>query len=384
MRKNTEPLVKRKSNVYDILAAKETLASDTSSGEITTQEPETRITERDIQKEEPWTIAQLDPEAPAAYSSCSSHATKAVPQRASMRTNLAMCSMISFTNDRILTPEMMRAMIILYVGPGQRPNFKTYYLLSPLLAPEVLLAEFPPTFFITGERDPLVDDTVLFAGRIMQAKGNKFSQSQHENSDYGRDTTEVHLIPGVSHGFFQMVQLYPGAKKYIDESARWMSEVFHPSAGKPSSDRRTLTTSALPGWDIFNKEAINGTLFGRKESSLQNDQEKLVSTSEDSDYEPGPLAERAVIKEGAEHRPPVRRDRLVKTENDIREVCASGDKHVVMGADYDKGQPLISVEANAARRRNMASLTDMDDLVSRRMEVIAGGLMGIDKIYLIS
>lgn len=373
MRKSTEPLVRRKSNVYDILAAKETLSPDTSSGESTPQEPEIRIAGYDFQGQDASDMAHLVSEVPASQSSSTSHTTKTAPQRSSLKTNLAMCSMISFTNDRILTPEMMRAMIILYVGPDQRPNFRTDYLLSPLLAPDTLLADFPPTFFITGERDPLVDDTVLFAGRIKQAKCKKFSHSQHTGPEYSRDTVEVHLIPGVSHGFFQMVQLYPEAKKYIDKSAHWMSEVFHHSVRKASSQQQILGTSALPGWEIFNKEVNNGTLFVEKERNSDIDQETPTSTSEDSDDECGPLVERAI---GEGHRPPVRRDRLVKTENDIRDVSTAGDKQAFMSMDCKKSQPLKSDEWKPARRRSMSSLADADDLMSRRMEVVAGGLMG--------
>ncbi|KAJ2800909.1 hypothetical protein H4R21_002994 [Coemansia helicoidea] len=65
---------------------------------------------------------------------------------------------------------MMRAMIIMYVGPTGRPNFRTDYYLSPLVAPDHLLARFPPVYFMCGEKDPMVDDTVLFAARIRSAK----------------------------------------------------------------------------------------------------------------------------------------------------------------------------------------------------------------------
>ncbi|KAL9119332.1 MAG: hypothetical protein Q9187_004113, partial [Circinaria calcarea] len=118
-----------------------------------------------------------------------------------LKTRLAMSSMISYFNDRILTPEMMRAMIILYVGPHNRPDFSTDYLLSPLLAPEALLARFPKTYFLTGERDPLVDDTVIFAGRLRQAKYNLFVQRKElgliEAKDEfdEKDHVEVTLIP---------------------------------------------------------------------------------------------------------------------------------------------------------------------------------------------
>ncbi|KAI4147346.1 MAG: hypothetical protein LQ340_005596 [Diploschistes diacapsis] len=149
-----------------------------------------------------------------------------------LKTRLAMSSMISYFNDRVITPEMMRAMVILYVGPHMRPDFTTDYLLSPLLAPEMLLAEFPKTYFMTGERDPLVDDTVIFAGRLRQAKYNVYSQRkelgllrprEHFNE---REHVEVMLIPGISHGFFQFVGAFPEGWKYILRCAKWIEEVF--------------------------------------------------------------------------------------------------------------------------------------------------------------
>ena len=160
------------------------------------------------------------------------------------RTRLAMSSMISYFNDRILTPELMRAMIILYVGPHARPDFTTDYLLSPLLAPEALLSEFPKTYFLTGERDPLVDDTVIFAGRLRQAKYNRFIQqkelgllkSKEEFDEH--EHVEVAIIPGISHGFLQFLGVYPAGWKHIFRIVRWIDEILKldvPLGPRPSS-----------------------------------------------------------------------------------------------------------------------------------------------------
>ena len=94
--------------------------------------------------------------------------------------------MISYFNDRILTPEMMRAMIILYIGPHHRPDFGSDYLLSPCLAPDSLLAAFPRTWMLTGERDPLVDDTVIFAGRLRQAKRGAWVEGREMGLEWAR------------------------------------------------------------------------------------------------------------------------------------------------------------------------------------------------------
>lgn len=48
-------------------------------------------------------------------------------------------------------------MVILYIGPQNRPDFATDYFLSPLLTPDEILAKFPRVFLICGENDPFVD-----------------------------------------------------------------------------------------------------------------------------------------------------------------------------------------------------------------------------------
>ncbi|KAL2263536.1 hypothetical protein VTK26DRAFT_6355 [Humicola hyalothermophila] len=153
-----------------------------------------------------------------------------------MRTRLAMSSMISYFNDRVLTPEMMRAMVILYVGPHNRPDFTQDYLLSPILAPDSLLARFPKTYLLTGERDPLVDDTIVLAGRLRRVKAALMAsggtRTEYRDSDAltegfdAKKVAEVTLIPGISHGFLQFPSLYPPAWKLIERSAGWVMDVF--------------------------------------------------------------------------------------------------------------------------------------------------------------
>jgi hypothetical protein len=74
----------------------------------------------------------------------------------------------------------MRAMAILYIGPRHNPDFATDYYISPILTPEVLLAQFPRMYLICGERDPFVDDTVLLAGRLRQAKRSKREEARRQ------------------------------------------------------------------------------------------------------------------------------------------------------------------------------------------------------------
>jgi acetyl esterase/lipase len=181
-----------------------------------------------------------------------SHEKSASHHAAPMKTRLATSSMISYFNDRVLTPEMMRAMIILYIGPHNRPDFTSDYLLSPVLAPEALLAKFPKTYFMTGERDPLVDDTVIFAGRLRRAKEAAArhmvpptcadGELAEELKDLG--TAEVMLIPGTSHGFMQFPAVYPPAWKHFNRCAEWFQELYAHADGVQA--RRSKLTPAGP------------------------------------------------------------------------------------------------------------------------------------------
>ncbi|OJD21858.1 hypothetical protein ACJ73_06800, partial [Blastomyces percursus] len=168
-----------------------------------------------------------------------------------IETRLAVSSMISYFNDRILSPEIMRATIILYIGPYNRPDFSSDFLLSPILAPEALLARFPKTFFLTGERDPLVDDTVIFAGRIRQAKLRQFRERQELGLEKSMRTfdekahVEVSLIPGISHGFLQFPALFPEGWRQIFRCSRWIRKLFVHTTERASAADRDLTASLI-------------------------------------------------------------------------------------------------------------------------------------------
>jgi hypothetical protein len=151
-------------------------------------------------------------------------------KRKTMATRLAMTSRVAFSQDRIITTELMRAMAILYIGPRNKPDFETDYLLSPLRAPMELLAQFPKTYLMCGEKDPLVDDTILIAGRIREAKRHArahrrgISMVSRDESD--RDWVEMMLIRGVSHGFLQMTAFLKEGRVAVDKIGTWIEDLF--------------------------------------------------------------------------------------------------------------------------------------------------------------
>ena len=150
----------------------------------------------------------------------------------------------------------MRAMAILYIGPRRNPDFETDYYISPILSPPHLLAHFPPVYLICGECDPFVDDSVIFAGKIREAKRARRAQaesvSQSKSIRYGEglrmsnnskadvpdhilretddDWVQLRVIEGWGHGFMQMAALMREVDSVLTEMADWIDESFEKSS----------------------------------------------------------------------------------------------------------------------------------------------------------
>jgi hypothetical protein len=122
----------------------------------------------------------------------------------------------------------LRAIAIVYVGPGRRPDFNSDYFFSPIVAPREILAKLPPISIICGEQDPLVDDTVLFAARVREARNVKQSSDIYveEEDEDEHAAVRVRLVKGLSHGFLQISSLVPEARGAISCCAIWLSELF--------------------------------------------------------------------------------------------------------------------------------------------------------------
>ena len=143
----------------------------------------------------------------------------------------------------------MRAMAILYIGPHLNPDFASDYHISPILTPAQLLAKFPPLLLQCGEKDPLVDDTIIFAGRVREAKrqrreeirkvlamgrGNmndvEFQKLEdelgHLEVESDEDWLQMQIFSGWSHGYLQMPALMPEAQVAINDIATWIEGVF--------------------------------------------------------------------------------------------------------------------------------------------------------------
>ncbi|KAJ3557825.1 hypothetical protein NP233_g11644 [Leucocoprinus birnbaumii] len=189
-------------------------------------------------------------------------------------TRLTMSSRVGYFQDRIISPSMMRAMAILYIGPHRNPDFATDYHISPILTPDYLLAQFPPLMIQCGEKDPFVDDNVIFAGRVREAKRARkielelalSGKSARFGEDLRPEDIDVRSVKGVtsveemkkerdrltseseydwvqlvlladwSHGYLQMPTLLPRAKAVIDDLAEWIDRTFSKYREMPSAN----------------------------------------------------------------------------------------------------------------------------------------------------
>jgi len=273
----------------------------------------------------------------------------AVTKPQPLKTRLAVSSIISYYGDRILTPEMMRAMVILYVGPFSRPDFKTDHLLCPAVAPESLLVKFPKTYFLTGERDPLVDDTVFFAGRLRQAKMRLFHDRQElglekSNAEFDeREHVEVVLIPGISHGFVQFVSIFPEGWKHVQRCASWIQEIF---AKPPHSFEGPVLEHRLRNGSI-------GLHHSESEMEMPRHHRRTGTNGSEGD-EDAPLVMTSL-------------NGTVKKELDEVLSHSRGRREVVNG---------VRSLVRRRRSKSISSLGSEEDLLKRRMQGLTFSLMG--------
>jgi len=151
-------------------------------------------------------------------------------------------------------------MAILYVGPSHNPDLATNYYLSPILAPDALLARFPQMLMTCGEKDPFVDDTVVFCGRVREAKRVRRAQLQKQDpatlteeerallGESDDDWVQLEILEGWSHGYMQMTAILPDAIATIARIGEWIGEVFdllpEPQPTMPSQQPRGIPVAA--------------------------------------------------------------------------------------------------------------------------------------------
>jgi len=196
----------------------------------------------------------------------------------------------------------------------------------------------------------LVDDTVIFAGRLRRAKAEKHARDQANDIRLGRefddrDVVEVVLIPGISHGFLQFVGIFPEGWKYIHRCGRWIEHIFS------AAEERELQGTLTPGPGYGSSSSTGKNHHRRKTADSSGD--------EDQGLEMTMLSPKGKGKQkDSEQRK--RKEKLLQEQLRERGWGAKGDV---------KGEKL-------RRKKSMVSLASEDDLLGRRMLGLAGPLTG--------
>ncbi|CDO53386.1 Conserved hypothetical protein. Putative lipase [Geotrichum candidum] len=159
---------------------------------------------------------------------------------------LTLSSRILFFQDAILAAPALYCMVLLYTGTDRgSTDFKNEPLMSPLWADETLLAEFPKTYITCGDIDPLVDDSVMFASRLRNAR------RKHVETDRDLATTdivEIKLLTAISHGFLQFEDVWPQARAIYQDIGEWFLRSF---ADADALTKLTKNTRVLPAPEEF-------------------------------------------------------------------------------------------------------------------------------------
>ncbi|CAM1510475.1 Fc.00g008100.m01.CDS01 [Cosmosporella sp. VM-42] len=377
MRKTNRTIMRRKSMQYNMIAGTphhsededdSTPPAESKSSSLSAQEKSIAASQGPRSPHPEY--SHVGPRSLSMPKESESPTSKGVSHRVEpMRTRLATSSMISYFNDRVLTPEMMRAMIILYIGAHNRPDFTQDYLLSPVLAPEALLAKFPKTYFLTGERDPLVDDTVIFAGRLRRAKEADFLADKSEDGQKcefdDRDAAEVMLIPGTSHGFMQFPSVYPPAWKHFERSAKWFEELFtHAETMRSRSSKRARRTSAA-------NAVINGEegRHVRTESSGEEDKPLEISMTKMNRGRNSSLTQDVKVQDDETGSMVTQPEKT----NGLRNGNGIGNGDAPRGRNGRKSKR----EKGLSKNKSLVKLNSSDDLLGRRMQGLASGLTGM-------
>lgn len=376
MRKTNKPILRRKSMQYNTLAGTPHHSEDEDEGTPpekgkpgdTSIGAELASAIRDAQTSHPE-YSHVGPRSLSRRRDSEAQNKSVSHHVEPMKTRLATSSMISYFNDRVLTPEMMRAMIILYIGAHNRPDFTQDYLLSPVLAPDELLAKFPKTFFLTGERDPLVDDTVIFAGRLRRAKEAAFLANKREDEKDcefdDRDAAEVMLIPGTSHGFMQFPTVYPPAWKHFERCARWFEQLFSQAEATRQRNRRGRRRSS-------NTAVLNGEegRHVRMESSGEEDKPLEISMTRMNRGRNASLTQDT--KEPQDDDTGSMVTQPAKT-NGERNGTVNGT------AEWQRrnGRRISKSKKGLSKNKSLVKLNSSDDLLGRRMQGLASGLTGM-------
>ncbi|KAI9628739.1 hypothetical protein KEM48_011423 [Puccinia striiformis f. sp. tritici PST-130] len=204
----------------------------------------------------------------------------------------------------------MRCMAICYVGPRNAPDLTKDHHISPIFTPSSILARFPPVYLVCGEKDPFVDDTVIIAGKIREAKQQRKRealaklQKDSGGPDFNKSTkldpileeeeadwVQMRIFEGWSHGFAQMLSLLPELRPRAESGSRSVS----PSP-RLWNARPTRAASGFVGSALSNSATQHPNLPALRVSQGQSESSNEISLSTPTSVKPTSTLGRATPK----------------------------------------------------------------------------------------
>ncbi|KAF9438179.1 hypothetical protein BGZ76_009386 [Entomortierella beljakovae] len=149
---------------------------------------------------------------------------KAVPGRGD---GMTLNSKAAFMDDQILSSTLLRGLMVMYVGSDPSLDHKSNHLVSPIFTPEHILAQYPRVYVLTGEKDPLVDDSIVFMAKMRKAK---------RSASIDMESDILRIASGISHAFLQMTAVVPEFNDYVKVLGEEISDMLkEPNAQQQES-----------------------------------------------------------------------------------------------------------------------------------------------------
>ncbi|KAF9398993.1 hypothetical protein BGX21_006950 [Mortierella sp. AD011] len=147
-------------------------------------------------------------------------------------------SKAAFMDDQVLGSSFLRALMVMYIGGDTTIDHKSDYLLSPIHTPNHILAQYPRTYILSGEKDPLVDDSIIFMAKLRRAK-------RAAGIDLESDT--LRIISGVSHAFLQMTGIVPEMRDLVKVLGEELVDIVKPPNVQQESSWGEASSASIQG-----------------------------------------------------------------------------------------------------------------------------------------
>ena len=219
---------------------------------------------------------------------------------------------------------------------------------------------------LTGERDPLSDDTALFAGRLLEAKLHQFQSRQEaglisdEEEFQDEDYIYYELVSGVSHGFLQFPTIYHHGFELIERCSRWMKTAFDEAEKKER--RRQSETQTNAGEEYFGSSTVDFS-DGSLEFARRQELPRLSTKATELDDRPLEMSSSFSISSST-----TAHNRRGSSSSGAERRDASGRGKIKKPAFSGRKSPVLS-----RKSPSLQNLTNLDDIMERRMDNVTLG-----------